>query len=304
MYAGVTFAYSQSIRPDPLPKSFIYFSQTNPLTNENSVETMVMRVPNVDSVEKIEQILDAKGITRPYRFGINIPISFSIHEHGTIDQLENGGRLWRMKFVCPGAQSVNFMLHSFMASTGIFLYTYNSQKTSLDGPWYDKNTRQGKRLGIFPVEGNTAFVEVYLPPGTEINATVIFESVVYGFRKSDIIEPPRLQKQNSILGKDCQRDVNCSEGDDWCRQKYSVAYFLTENGHSHCSGSLLNNALEDFTPYLLTAFHCLDGVYGNGTLTDAEKAQVADWSFKFGYIYPLRIGLQFSDMEIKSQQRS
>jgi hypothetical protein len=228
--------------------------------------------------------LSIKGITRPYRFGITIPVSFSIHERGTIDQLENGGRLWRMKFVCPGAQSVNFMLHSFTASSGMFLYTYNSQRTEFDGPWYNKNTRQGKRLGIFPVQGNTAFIEIYLPPGTDKNSDVVFESVVYGFRQRDIIEPQRLQKNNSVLNIDCQRDVNCSEGDNWCRQKYSVGVVQLETGFQECSGSLLNNVLEDFTPYLLTAFHCLDGVYGDGTLTDAEKAQVEDWSFKFGNI--------------------
>lgn len=165
--AGGSLAYSQSIRPDPVPKSFTYSSHTKPLTNENNIETMVLPVPNVDSVVRIEKILDAKGITRPYRFGISIPISFSIHEHGTVDQLENGGRLWRMKFVCPGAQSVNFMLHSYTATQGAFLYTYNSQKSDLEGPWYDKNTRQGKRLGIFPVGGKVVCSDLRVRPTSE-----------------------------------------------------------------------------------------------------------------------------------------
>lgn len=284
LFGGMSLAHSQSVRPDRLPKSFTYSSQSKPLTDEHAIETMVLPVPNVDSVLRIEQELDAKGITRPFRFGINIPISFSMTDHGTIDELENGGRLWRMKFICPGAHSVNFMLRRFTSISGMFLYTYNSQKNAIDGPWYDINTRAGKRLGIFPVTGNTATVEVYLPPNAGTNAELIFESVIYGFRQTDFAEPQTLKKKNTIQSTDCQRDVNCSEGDDWCRQKYSVALVLLESGLAWCSGSLLNNMMENFTPYFLTAFHCLDGTHGNGTLTETEKTQVADWSFKFGRI--------------------
>ena len=66
MCGGIPLAHSQSIRPDRLPKSFTYSSQSKPLTNENNIETMVMPVPNVDSVLKIEQELDAKGTIITY----------------------------------------------------------------------------------------------------------------------------------------------------------------------------------------------------------------------------------------------
>ena len=68
MCGGVSFAYSQSIRPDQLPKSFTYSSQSKPLTNENNIETMVMPVPNVDSVLKIDKNLMQKEQLLPTLF--------------------------------------------------------------------------------------------------------------------------------------------------------------------------------------------------------------------------------------------
>ena len=68
MCGGIPLAHSQSIRPDRLPKSFTYSSQSKPLTNENNIETMVMPVPNVDSVLKIDKNLMQKEQLLPTLF--------------------------------------------------------------------------------------------------------------------------------------------------------------------------------------------------------------------------------------------
>lgn len=84
----------------------------------------------------------------------------------------------------------------------------------------------------------------------------------------------------------CNIDANCTEGDDYCREKHSIAIILAPSYRSYwgdCTGSLINNTENDYSPYLLTAFHCLDYDDDN-TLSSAEKNNVNSWSFKFGYL--------------------
>lgn len=60
----------------------------------------------------------------------------------------------------------------------------------------------------------------------------------------------------------CMVDVNCSEGNNWQKQKRGVVRLLITSGNSlfACTGSLLNTTQQDKTPYLLTAHHCVDQI--------------------------------------------
>lgn len=74
----------------------------------------------------------------------------------------------------------------------------------------------------------------------------------------------------------CEVNVNCSEGAAWQKQKRGVVRILVRQGSFlfYCSGSLINNTSNDYTPYLLTANHCGE----NATTSD-----YAQWVFSFNY---------------------
>jgi len=80
----------------------------------------------------------------------------------------------------------------------------------------------------------------------------------------------------------CNRDVACPEGAGWENEANSVAMLLTSGGTRFCSGSLITSVCQDFTPYFLTAFHCVDENV-NGTLSSTETDNVANWVFRFKY---------------------
>ena len=58
--------------------------------------------------------------------------------------------------------------------------------------------------------------------------------------------------------EDCHLDVTCYP--EWSNSATGVARIAFERseGSFICSGTLLNNNREDFTPYFLTAAHCVD----------------------------------------------
>ena len=78
-----------------------------------------------------------------------------------------------------------------------------------------------------------------------------------------------------------QINVNCPEGNNWKAEKYAVAMIVVD-GIRICSGSLVNTMAIDYTPYFLTANHCLmgnDAVIHNSPL-------LTSWSFYWQYESP------------------
>jgi hypothetical protein len=78
----------------------------------------------------------------------------------------------------------------------------------------------------------------------------------------------------------CYNDVTCYSA--WTAESNAVARILLSNGDALCTGSLLNNTAQDYKPYLLTAFHCMDS-NGDWQLSDSEKADGDNWAFQFQY---------------------
>ena len=67
---------------------------------------------------------------------------------------------------------------------------------------------------------------------------------------------------NNNVNRQCGNDIMCEEAEPYTRQINAVA-FLDMNGWI-CSGAMVNNMNEDFTPYFLTANHCTEGLFPGG----------------------------------------
>ena len=83
----------------------------------------------------------------------------------------------------------------------------------------------------------------------------------------------------------CIRDrvnINCSEGQNWQDEKRAVARILLTfpDGVGWCSGALINNTSENFSPYLLTANHCLRNYYDAVSNASAPNL-IFYWDYEF-----------------------
>jgi len=79
----------------------------------------------------------------------------------------------------------------------------------------------------------------------------------------------------------CNNDISCFP--DWDIESDAVALVLLSTGTEWCSGSLLMNANSNFTPYFLSAFHCIDATNPDGNLSATEISNAENWMFKFQY---------------------
>lgn len=96
---------------------------------------------------------------------------------------------------------------------------------------------------------------------------------------------PVLPRKNFGNAGNCQVNIACQEGDGWRELARAVVRILVRNGNAlgWCTGSLINNVRQDFTPYLLTAMHC-----GLNDFTGRliPQSDIDQWIFFFNYQAP------------------
>ena len=147
------------------------------------------------------------------------------------------------------AARVTFTLESVDPDVDLALFVrYGEDNTVQDGrPVFDHGSRNpegNERIGITrrsdpPLRAGTYFVSI------AVFATgVVAEGTITATVETD--------------AEDCHLDVTCYP--EWSNSATGVARIAFERseGGFICSGTLLNNNREDFTPYFLTAAHCVD----------------------------------------------
>jgi hypothetical protein len=91
---------------------------------------------------------------------------------------------------------------------------------------------------------------------------------------------------------DCNKNIKCYP--NWDKQSDAVALVLLSNGDELCSGALLNNTAQNFRPFFLSAFHCIDigdpdipwyndPDEDDGELDTYEITEAENWAFRFQY---------------------
>ena len=170
---------------------------------------------------------------------------------GPVDSpiLFNRDRSFRLE-VPEAASRITFTLESVDPDVDLALFVrYGEDNDIQDGrPVFDHGSRNpegNERIGITrrsdpPLRAGTYFVSI------AVFATgVVAEGTVTATVETD--------------AEDCHLDVTCYP--EWSTSATSVAtiVFETSGGtSSRCSGTLLTNRRQDFTPYFLTAAHCVD----------------------------------------------
>jgi len=228
---------------------------------------------NVKSLLKEDSLSRNQGV--PFRFGKDVDVNINFIKVAT--KYENQDTtVYVHKINSKNAFSINLIFDEFFLAKNASLIIYNSEKTMLYGPLTYENNPLNSSFWTDLIKGESIILQLNVV-GRNTNETRLrISKVVHGY-------------QNTYAGfgqsAACHRDIACPDGNDWRNEANSVAMLLLANGTRFCSGALLNNACQDFTPNFLTAFHCLD-LSGNGVLENAERNAVNNWVFRFLYESP------------------
>ncbi len=186
----------------------------------------------------------------PFRYGKVFEVNYNLQNSGTWETLPDGSRVWRLAISSEDALSINVFLGEFFMPKGAMLYVYNSDKSNLLGAFTELNNNESGKLAIAPTLGSKTILEYYEPVYSKGKGKLKVTQVVHAYK--DIF---------GVLTMDeleCNININCPVGAPWVEQKRSVTRITFNQGGSGylCTGSLINNSLQDRSLLYLTAEHC------------------------------------------------
>jgi PKD repeat protein len=304
----MSFIYSFScfgqIVKEATPPSTIYsFKLINPPLDFS---------PNFDWNKILDEDDQAQKQGSPLRAGFSIPIGMDINNSGEWTKLPDGRMIWRISLFANGATALGVVFGEYELPEGSELYLYNEGKTMVNGALGSHNNNEAKVLSTKVLYGDIITIEyiekpnhanksiiekmgikedhlhdvqgmalnhvLLLDPNGYVSASTLrIDELIYMY--TDVYAVFDGSKPNTGGSDLCQIDINCEVGDSWQNQKRGVIHNLNRIGTSwyYCSSSLMNNTLQNFIPYVLSAFHCGEGA------SDADRNV---WQFYFNYERP------------------
>jgi hypothetical protein len=233
-------------------------------------EIPVLTMPPVNAEKLLQEDEKARIENEqiPFRFGYAIDVDIDIKKDGIQKQLSNGDKLWLLKIHSPNAFSVNLIFNRFRLCKGSKFFIYNEDRTMILGAFTPETSNNPySEFATDLVQGNSIILEYY-EPETSNDGIININKVIHGYINT-------FSDFSNGLGTsaNCNIDVNCPIGNNWENEKRAVSMMLVNENTAFCTGCLVNNTQQDFTPYYLTANHCL----GGNTNT---------WIFRFRYRRP------------------
>lgn len=198
----------------------------------------------------------------PYRFGIEVPVSYSLENSGRwIIDANSDVAVWQLGVDCPDATSISFELSKYNIPEGAKLFIWNGDRSAFLGAFTQENMNAEQTFGIGLLHGSRVFLEYVVPTQATTWGEIEISTIVHGYRSILAAFPDADRGPFGSSGA-CNINVNCPAGADWQVEKRSVA-LIVQGGSAICSGALVNNTAQDGTPYFLTANHCLGGGVNN-----------------------------------------
>lgn len=219
------------------------------LRSQKSIDVKSFTQPNIAQLRAEDKINDSLR-NGPWRFGFNNETSLDLNNSGTWFTNGRGDQIWLLKIIADQAKTINLSFENTSIPEGNELYVFNQDKSFILGKFTQNHIFKGE-LATELVPGEIVYVEYYIPAeNIDEVGNVEISRVTHGYRTAGEYQEKAFGSSGS-----CNMNVNCPDGTDWVNQRNS-AVMLVSGGNGFCSGALINNTLNDGTPYVLTANHC------------------------------------------------
>ncbi|HBG42180.1 MAG TPA: hypothetical protein DDW85_12365 [Porphyromonadaceae bacterium] len=203
-----------------------------------------------------------KSLTFAHKFHVHLRPDNSGITFTTSDNMN----VWRVGVRSKGAYSLNILFSKFSLPEGAKVFVYNAEQTEILGSYTHQNNSDHGLLPIQPIGGDELIVEYQEPKNSPVKGQIEIGEVNHDYTGIFRSTEPRDPLQS------CHPNV-LSYPEDVTPGSGVVALII--NGTTYCTGVLVNNSLNDGTPYLLTATHCLNDDYNASFLANRRYDIVA-----------------------------
>lgn len=216
-------------------------------------EALTMPSFDYDALSAEDEVTD-RYKEAPWRFGIEHSVNLNAVEHGNWTE-EQDHRVWRLVLSSIDATSLSLRFDVFKVPKGGQLFVYAADGSEVLGSFDHRNMKDWGGLAIGVVATDNLVIEYRQSLNVSGMPELSIDQVVHGYRPLSGWPHAKIAGPFGNSGA-CHVNVNCPEGALWETEKGSVA-LIVQGGFAVCTGALVNNTLNDGTPYFLTANHCL-----------------------------------------------
>jgi len=161
--------------------------------------------------------------------------------------------IWQMKIQSPNALSVGLIFSEYELREGVRIFIYNSDGTVVNGAYTQQNNKSWGRLAVSHIPGDEISIQMEVPKNLNRKyGRLRVGSVTHAYR--DIFLNKTGLDDRFGLADTCNIDINCDVGEDWQETKRAVCRIIINNVQL-CTGSLINNARNDGSPYVYMSDH-------------------------------------------------
>ena len=226
----------------------------------NAEALPVMRMPAIDrEALAAEDAVTDQYKEAPWRFGVEYDVDVDPASAG-VWTVEGEERVWRLAVECPEALGISFLFDAFHLPKGGRLFVWNADRTDFIGSFDHRNNKEWGSLALGQTLGDRVIVEYREVLNAPFPADLHIGQIVHSYRsiqrRAAAVADELLDRGPYGNSGACNIGINCPEGDLWQVESRSVALIIS-GGSASCTGALVNNTLQDGTPYFLTANHCL-----------------------------------------------
>ena len=247
---------------------------------EDTFETIEM--PQIDIDALLEEDFTAAPGT-PERYGKRFYVNYSLENSGTWEILPDRDKVWRLRIISKNAFAMSLYYDHYSIPGGARLFVYNESREMVYGAYSSLNNQEDGLFATPLMEGDVIILEYYEPREVDFTGSIVIGMVIHDYK--DLLN---FSKQRSPSNR-CGTNVVCPEADPYLDQ-VNAGSWLDMGGYI-CSGSMINNARNDLTPYYMTAWHCTDGgnestfrFYFNYETTTCEGPNASYGSYSYGSI--------------------
>lgn len=226
------------------------------LAQTQALEAVLLPAPDLKTA--LEEDARRPGF---YRISVPIPTNLDFQNAGQWTELPNGDRFWTLKLHAPDAQGLAILYEDFYLPPGARLFMYAPDGQQVLGAYTHKhNTRTNRFLTGF-VHGHTALVEYFEPASQRGQGTFRIFRADYAYKPPAEKSAQSVQNWGFGASWPCHVNAACPPGDTLGPQKRSVCHIrvVVQQGIGDFTGTLLNNTNKNAVPYVLTAYHAIDG---------------------------------------------
>jgi hypothetical protein len=212
---------------------------------------------------------------QPERFAAGIPHTVNISKNGAWSGGASLTRVWSYSVQVPTAVSLSF--HAWQA---VFppsaVLTVTGSKASVT--YRARDLGRGE-LWSRPLVGDTLTVSLSVAASDAGLVQLQIDSVQAGYRSlgGGVPDHPYFARLKSIRAaaatQSCTENYSCHANSSSQGPANATVAVVIANEYQ-CTGTLINNTRNDFTPYVLTARHCQNGELGGGAPQAASSITV------------------------------